>query len=329
MSKTGPAHGTNMLKRAKEVITIEAEAVKGLLKSLDGNFTAAVEAMAKCTGRVVVCGMGKTGIIGRKIAATLSSTGTPSLFLHSAEAVHGDLGQVTKNDILIVISQSGETEETVRLFPLIKKIGIKSIAMTGNIKSTLAKYSDIVLNTYVAKEGCPMGVAPMASTTATLALGDALAACLIDRKKFKKEDFAFYHPGGSLGRRLLLKVEDIMRSGQAFAKVKATVKVKDVLLAITKARCGCACVVDAKGALLGIFTDGDLRRHLEIDTHILSQAVGEVMTKKPTAIAAHKLAAEAFDILKTKKIDELPVVDKAGKVVGLVDVQDLLKAGLV
>ena len=318
-----------MLKRAKDVIHIEARAVKGLLKNLDGNFNAAVEAIAKCSGRVVVCGMGKTGLIGRKIAGTLSSTGTPSVFVHSAEALHGDLGQVTRKDILIVISQSGETEETVRLLPLIKKIGIKTIAMTGNPKSSLGKYSDIVLNTAVAEEGCPLGLAPMASTTATLALGDALAACLIDRRKFKKEDFAFYHPGGSLGRRLLLRVEDIMRTGEGLAKVKAGTKVKDVLLAITRARSGCACVVDAQNRLTGIFTDGDLRRHLNEGALILGRPVGEVMTLKPTVVRKDQLAAEAFDILKTKKIDELPVVDKAGKVAGLVDVQDLLKAGLV
>lgn len=318
-----------MLKRARQVINTEAKAVQGLLNNLDGNFTAAVEAMAKCTGRVVVCGMGKTGIVGRKIAATLSSTGTPSVFLHSAEAVHGDLGQVTRKDVLILISQSGETEETVRLLPLIKKIGAKTIAVTGNPKSLLAKYSDIVLNTAVAQEGCPLGLAPMASTTATLVLGDALAACLIDRRKFKKEDFAFYHPGGTLGRRLLLKVEDIMRTGEGLARVRATAKVKDVLLAITRARSGCACVVDAKGRLVGIFTDGDLRRHLKDGVLILARPVGQVMTVKPTVVTKDKLAAEAFDILKTKKIDELPIVDKAGKLAGLVDVQDLLRAGLV
>ncbi len=318
-----------MLKRAKEVITIEANALKGLLKTLDGNFTAAVDLIAKCPGRVVVCGMGKTGIIGRKIAATLSSTGTPSVFLHSAEGVHGDLGQVTAKDIMVVISQSGETEETVRLLPAIKKIGAKTIAMTGNMRSTLAKNSDVVLNTSVVKEGCPLGLAPMASTTATLALGDALAACLIDRRGFKKEDFAFFHPGGSLGRRLLLKVEDIMRTGPGLALVKPSAKVKDVLLSITKARSGCACVVDEKQRLLGIFTDGDLRRHLNEGALILDQRVDAVMTKKPTSITKDKLAAAAFDILKTKRIDELPVVDKTNKVAGLVDVQDLLKAGLV
>ena len=318
-----------MLKRAQEVINVEAQAVKGLIKNLDGNFTAAVEAIAKCSGRVVVCGMGKTGIIGRKIAATLSSTGTPSVFLHSAEAVHGDLGQVTSKDILLVISQSGETEETLRLLPAIKKIKIQTIAMTGNIKSSLAKYSNIVLNTSVVKEGCPLGLAPMASTTATLALGDALAACLIDRRGFKKEDFAFYHPGGALGRRLLLKVEDIMRTGSSLAKVNLSAKVKDVLLSITKARSGCACVVDGKGRLVGIFTDGDLRRHMNDGAQVLNEQVGNMMTLKPTTVTKDKLAAEAFEILKTKKIDELPIVDKGNKVIGLVDVQDLLRAGLV
>jgi arabinose-5-phosphate isomerase len=318
-----------MLKRAKQVLEIEARAVKGLARHLDRNFTAAVDLMAKCQGRVVVCGMGKSGIVGRKIAATFSSTGTPSVFLHSAEAVHGDLGQVTKRDVFIVISQSGETQESVRTLPLVKKIGAKTIALTGNPRSSLARHSDVVLNVSVKEEGCPLGLAPMASTTATLAMGDALAACLIDRKKFKKEDFAFYHPGGALGRRLFLKVEDIMRGGPHYVRVKPSAKVKDVLLAITRARCGCACVINGQNRLLGIFTDGDLRRHLKEDPSLLSKPVGSFMTKKPTAIVKNKLAAEAFDILKTKKIDELPVVDQKGKLIGLVDVQDLLKAGLV
>ena len=318
-----------MLKRAKEVLTIEAKAINQMMRRLDQHFEAAVDLIAKCNGRVIICGMGKTGIVGRKIAATLSSTGTPSIFLHSAEAVHGDLGQVMAQDIVIIISQSGETEETVRLLPLVRKIGAKIIVMTGNPKSTLGTHGDLVLNIAVSSEGCPLGLAPMASTTVTMALGDAISACLIDRKKFKKEDFALYHPGGSLGRRLLLKVEDIMRRESSFAKVAATSKVKDVLWSITKARCGCACVVDAKQKLLGIFTDGDLRRHLEADSAVLLKKVSEVMTKNPASIEKEKLAAVAFDILKTKKIDELPVVDRLGRVVGLLDVQDLLKAGLV
>lgn len=317
------------LKRAKEVLTIEADAVRALAGRIDSNFLKAVDIIAQCRGRVIVCGMGKTGLVGRKIAATLSSTGTPAIFMHSAEAVHGDLGQVIRQDVLILISQSGETEETTRLLPLIKKIGTKSIAVTGNPNSTLAKYADVVLNVKVEKEGCPLGLAPMASTTATLAMGDALAACLIDRKGFRKEDFAFFHPGGSLGRQLLLKVEDIMRTSQRFAKVTGDMKVKEVLLAITKARCGSACVVDRTGKVSGIFTDGDLRRHLEDDPLVLTKRVEIVMTKNPMTIRIDRLAAEAFDLLKEKRIDELPVIDQKGKLVGLLDVQDLLKAGMV
>ena len=249
--------------------------------------------------------------------------------MHSAEAVHGDLGQVTSSDIIILISSSGETEETKQLLPLIKKIGIKIIAVTGNPRSSLAKHSDVALDVSVEKEGCPRGLAPMASTTATLVLGDALAACLIDRKGFRKEDFAFYHPGGSLGRKLLLKVEDIMRKGSHYAKVRENTVVKNVLFAITRARCGSAGVVDGKGRFVGIFTDGDLRRRLKTDSNLLMKKVKEVMTTKATVISKDKLAMEALRILQDKKIDELPVVDPNGRLVGLLDVQDLLKAGLV
>ena len=317
------------LKRAKEVIRIEAQAIQDLVRHIDGHFLKAVDLICKCRGRVVVTGMGKTGIIGRKIAATLSSTGTPSLWMHSAEAVHGDLGQVTRQDILIVISSSGETEETKRLLPIIKKIGVKIIAMTGSAKSDLARHSDVVLDVSVKKEGCPLGLAPMASATATLAMGDALAACLIDRKGFKKEDFAFYHPAGSLGRKLLLKVEDIMRKGSHYPRVKEQAIVKDVLLAITQARCGSACIINKRGKFVGIFTDGDLRRHLETDTNLLSRKVKDVMTQHPTTISKDKLAVEALRILQDRRIDELPVLDTRSRLVGLLDVQDLLKAGLV
>jgi arabinose-5-phosphate isomerase len=317
------------LNKAREVINIEAQAIKELAKRIDNNFIKAIDLIVKCKGRVIVTGMGKAGIIGHKIAATLSSTGTPSLWMHSAEAVHGDLGQVKRNDILILISNSGETEETKRLLPLIKKIGSKIIALTGNYKSSLAKYSDVVLDVSVKKEGSPLGLAPMASTTATLVMGDALAACLIVRKGFRKEDFAFYHSGGSLGRKLLLKVDDIMRKGLHYPKVKENTAVKNVLLSITHARCGSACVIDAKGKFIGIFTDGDLRRHIESDTQLLERKVKEVMTKNPVTISKDKLAVEAFRILQDKQIDELPVVDHKRKLVGLLDVQDLLKAGLV
>ncbi len=316
------------LRKAKEVIQIEAQAIQGLARRLDQDFLKALDLMMKCRGRVIVTGMGKTGIIGRKIAATLSSTGTPSTWLHSAEAIHGDLGQVTRNDVIMVLSNSGETEETSRILPLIKRIGAKIIALTGNLKSHLARHSDVALDVSVKKEGCPLGLAPMASTTATLVMGDALSACLILRKKFKKEDFAFYHAGGSLGRKLLLKVEDIMRKGAAFARVKEDWPVKDVLLSITQARCGSACVVNKSGRFTGIFTDGDLRRHLKTDSEVLRRKVKEVMTPNPFTILQDKLAVEAFGILQTRKIDELPVVDHRGRLMGLLDVQDLLKAGL-
>lgn len=316
------------LKKAKEVILIESEALIALAKRINKNFLKAVDIIIKCKGRVIISGIGKAGIVGSKIAATLSSTGTPSISMHSADAVHGDLGQVTKNDILILISNSGETEETKRIIPTIKKIGAKIIGMTGNVKSSLAKYSDVVLDVSVKKEGCPLGLAPMASTTAMMACGDALAACLIERRGFRKEDFALYHPAGSLGK-LLLKVEDIMRKGNQFPKVKQKTSVKNVLLTITRARCGSACVLDERNRFIGIFTDGDLRRHIESDPQLLERKVQEVMTKNPTTIHKDKLAVEALHLLKDKKIDEIPVIDSRQKLVGLLDIQDLLKVGLL
>ncbi|MFH0772394.1 MAG: KpsF/GutQ family sugar-phosphate isomerase [Candidatus Omnitrophota bacterium] len=318
-----------MIKRAREVLKIEAEAVSSLIKRLDRNFERAGEMILACKGKVVVTGMGKPGFIGAKISATLSSTGTPSLFLHPADAIHGDLGRVTRDDVVIAMSNSGETEEILRLLPTLKKIGAKLIAITGNKTSTLARFSDVVLDVAVKKEACPLGLAPTASTTAMLALGDALAIALLEKRGFKEKDFAFYHPGGSLGKRLLLKVEDIMRKGKANPVVKEDMKVKDVLLRITGARAGSASVVDKRRVLTGIFTDGDLRRHLESDTDLPSRLVGEVMTKNPVTISKDMLAADAFRILREKRIDEIPVVDEKKRPIGLVDVQDLLKAGLV
>jgi len=314
---------------AKKVIDIEAQAVMKLKSRLDGDFARIVKHLARIKGRVIVTGMGKPGFIAQKISATLSSTGTPSLYLHPAEAFHGDLGRVTKEDCVICMSHSGETDEVVRLMPIIKKIGATIIAITGNIRSTLAKAADYVLDTSVKKEACPLGLAPTTSTTVMLAMGDALAVALLDKKGFKQDDFAFYHPGGSLGKRLLLKVEDIMRKGADNAVVTGNMQVKEVLVRITKARTGSALVVDRKGALAGIFTDGDLRRHLNSKTNIATMKISDVMTSGPITIKAHKLAAEAFQILRSKKIDEIPVVDDHGKPVGIVDVQDLLKAGLV
>lgn len=317
------------LKEAKRVLKIEAEAIGVLSKKLGSEFNRAVDILSECRGRIIVTGMGKTGIIAQKISATLSSTGSPSLFLHSAEAIHGDLGRVMKGDAVLAVSNSGETQELLRLLPLIKKIGVKLIALTGNVRSALAQHSDVVLDVSVKKEACPLGLAPTASTTATLAMGDAIAVCLLKKKGFREEDFAFYHPGGALGRRLLLKVEDIMRTGRANPIVKEGVLVRDVLLKITDARAGAASVVDKQGRLTGIFTDGDLRRHLEADVRLISRRVEDVMTKRPVMISKDRLASEALRILKDGHIDELPVVDARRRPIGMLDVQDLLKAGLV
>ncbi|MDD5166700.1 MAG: KpsF/GutQ family sugar-phosphate isomerase [Candidatus Omnitrophica bacterium] len=319
----------DVLKRAKEVLNIEAGAIRALSPRIGKDFKKAVDMLLKTEGRIVVSGMGKTGIIAQKLSATLASTGSPSLFLHTAEAIHGDLGKVTSDDVVVVISNSGSTDEMKQLLPLLKKIGSKVIALTGNTKSLLAKYSDVVLDVSVEKEACPLGLAPTASTTATLAMADALAVCLLELKGFKEKDFAFYHPGGLLGRRLLLKVEDIMRKGQAHPIVAEDKKISEVLFKITKARAGSASIVNKRGVLTGIFTDGDLRRHLEIDPNLSNRRVKEVMTKDPRAVSPDMLAVEAMRILKDKKIDELPVVDINKHPVGLLDVQDLLKAGLV
>ncbi len=319
----------NITKRAREVLDIEIEAIKALKSRIGNDFKEAVNLVLKTKGRIVVSGMGKTGIIAQKLSATLASTGTPSLFLHSAEAVHGDLGKVTRDDTVIILSNSGQGEEIKQLMPLLKKIGSKIIALTGNKDSILAKYSDVVLDVSVKKEACPLGLAPTASTTASLAMSDALAVCLLELKGFKEKDFAFFHPGGLLGKRLLLKVEDIMRKGKANPVVAENKKISEVLFKITQGRAGSATVVDKKGRLLGIFTDGDLRRHLEIDPNLSVRQVKDVMTRNPVSVGPEMLAAEAMRILKDKKIDELPVVDKDKRPVGLLDVQDLLKAGLV
>jgi arabinose-5-phosphate isomerase len=314
---------------AKKVLDIEARAIMTLKGRLGGDFAAIVDRLAKVSGRVIVTGMGKPGFIAQKISATLSSTGTPSLYLHPAEALHGDLGRVTKDDCIIALSNSGETEEITKLLPIIKKIGAPLISMTGNTLSTLARNSDFVLNTSVKKEACPMGLAPTASTTAMLAMGDAVAVALLEKKGFREKDFAFYHPGGSLGKRLLLTVGDIMRTGKASPVARDDMFVKDVLMRITDSRAGSASIVDKSGRLSGIFTDGDLRRHMDSSINIATRKVKEVMTKDPITIKKERLAAEAFQIMRSKRIDEIPVVDSKNRPIGLLDVQDLLKAGLV
>ncbi|MFH1553014.1 MAG: KpsF/GutQ family sugar-phosphate isomerase [Candidatus Omnitrophota bacterium] len=317
------------ISRAKDVLINESKAIAKIAGRIDKNFEKVVNLLAGSKGRVVVTGMGKPGFIAQKVSATMSSTGTPSLYLHPAEALHGDIGRVTRDDIIIAFSNSGETEEMVKLTPIIKKIGAKLITITGNKKSTLAANSDFVIDSSVDREACPMGLAPTTSTTVMLAIGDALAIALLEKKKFKPKDFALYHPGGALGKRLLLKVQDIMRPKSATPIVSKGAMIKDVLLKITKMRAGSASVVDSKGKLVGIFTDGDLRRHFEEGKNLLNRKVGDVMTKSPTVITQDRLAAEAFEVLRDKNIDEIPVVDNKNRPIGVLDVQDILKAGLV
>ena len=322
MSKT-------LLATAREILAVEAKAIKKLSTRVGRSFEKALNLMDRCKGRIVLTGMGKPGIIARKIAATLASTGTPSLYLHPAEAVHGDLGMVTEEDIIIAISQSGETVEIVRLISTIKKIGVPLIAMTSNTGSTLAKNANVVLDLGVDREACSLNLAPSTSTTVSLALGDALALCLHKKKGFKTEDFAVLHPGGSLGRKLL-RVKDLMRKGKKSPMARIGSTVEESLFKITQARAGSCMLVDAKGKLKGIFTDGDLRRHIRLNGEsILKNPVKKYATRKPLVIQKEQLAAEALHILKSKKIDELPVVDQKGRAVGLLDVQDLLKAGFV
>lgn len=314
---------------AKNVLITESKAIKRLSGLINKDFEKAVELMRTCRGRVIVTGMGKPGFISRKIAATLASTGTPSLFLHPAEAIHGDLGMVKEEDVMIAISNSGETEEIVKLVPTVKKIGVPLIALTSNPKSPLAHYADVVLDLGVTREACPLNLAPSTSTTAALAMGDALALTLLKLKGFGCEDFAELHPGGSLGRKFL-RVKDIMRTGKDHAIVKNKTSLRAALIAITRARAGSCTIVDEKGKLKGIFTDGDLRRHLRSEGEkILEAAVEKLATKNPSSVHETQLAAEALHLLKLKKIDELPVVNATGKVTGLLDVQDLLKAGFV
>jgi arabinose-5-phosphate isomerase len=315
------------LARAREVLRIEAEAIRRLIPRVGRPFEAAVQLLLSCKGRVAVTGMGKAGLIGQKLSATLASTGTPSHWVHPAEAIHGDLGRITKDDVLIALSNSGETEELTRLLPVIKRIGSKLIAFTGNPRSALAQHSDVVLDVSVRKEACSLNLAPTSSTTAMLAMGDALAVVVAERKGFKERDFALLHPGGQLGRRLLLRVRDLMRTRDRNPVVREAVPVKRVLLAITRARAGCASVVDARGRLVGIFTDGDLRRHLDATPDLTELPVRAVMTRHPKTIGAERLAAEALRVLREHRIDELVVLDAARRPVGLLDVQDLLRAG--
>ncbi len=316
------------IKKAKEVLELEAKAIRDLIPRIGKEFLKAVELIYTAKGRVIISGVGKAGIIAQKISATLSSTGTPSIWVHSGEAIHGDLGRITKKDVVVILSNSGESDEVIKLLPVLKRIGTKIIAITGRPQSTLARHSDVVLDVSVEREACPLNLAPTTSTTAMLAMGDAIAVCLIELRNFKHDDFALYHPGGSLGRRLLLKVKDIMRTGDRCPLVGPETLVKDVLLRITSAKAGAAIIVDKRGKLSGIFTDGDLRRHIETNADILSLPIRKVMTKTPISVHEDTLAFDAMQLLKEKKIDEVPVINSRGRVVGLLDIQDLISAGL-
>lgn len=316
------------IEDAKKVLEIESEAIKDVIKQLDNNFSQAVELISRCKGRVIVTGMGKSGLIGRKITSTLSSTGTSAFFIHPAEGMHGDMGMVMREDIVLALSYSGETEEMKKILPLIKRMGLRLITLTGNPDSSLAKESDAVLNVKVKREACPFNLAPTASTTAMLALGDALAIALLDKKGFRETDFARLHPAGVIGKKLLLRVEDVMRKGEENPLIDEDKRVKEALFVMTSTRMGAVSVVDKEGELIGFFTDGDLRRHLQKDKDLLEKRISSVMTKKPTAITKRKLATEAVRILQEKKFDNIPVVDESNRPIGIVDERDLLKEGI-
>jgi len=312
----------HVLDLARKVLQTEAAAILGLVDRLNGDFERAIQLLFECKGRVIVTGMGKSGIICRKIAATLSSTGTSAWFLHPAEAIHGDLGAIREEDVVIALSHSGETEELVRLLESIKRLGARLIALTGDPGSTLAKAADVTLNCGIAEEACPMNLVPTASTTAALALGDALAMTLLVRKGFREEDFASLHPGGKLGRRLM-RVENVMHSGKAAPVVQLSTPMHDVFHEMSSKRLGMTCVVDDGGRLAGIFTDGDLRRLMVRSSDVLALTAGDVMRPNPRTIRREMLAVEALKIMETHRITSVVVTDDSGNVEGVVHLHDL------
>ena len=320
----------DILRRAKEVLKIEARGIDALGARLDDSFLRAVELLYDCRGKVVITGMGKSGIISRKIAATLASTGTPSFFLHAGEGIHGDLGMVMRGDVIVAVSNSGETEEILKLLPHIKFNGLKLIVMTGKLDSTLAKAGDVVLDVGVSEEACPLGLAPTASTTAALAMGDALAVVLLEKKEFREQDFALRHPGGILGRKLILKVKDLMKMGDEIPLVREETSMKEALFEITSKRLGVTGVVNGEGRLVGVITDGDLRRGLEKKGDIFGLKAAELMTRRPKAIAAEMLAAEAVAVMEQFPITSLFILDQQSKKpIGVIHLHDIIKAGVV
>ncbi len=318
------------IEEGKRVLAIEARAITNLIDRLDHRFAQAVDLLFHCQGKVVVSGMGKSGLIGTKIAATLASTGTPAFFLHPAEGIHGDLGMLARKDLLIAISNSGETDEVLKLLPSVKRLDVPVIALTGRPQSTLAKNSDVALDVSVSEEACPLGLAPTASTTATLALGDALAIALLQRRGFKEEDFAQFHPGGTLGRRLLLKVRDLMHQGEAIPRVPHTASLREAILEMTSKKLGMTTVTEADGRLRGVITDGDLRRFLERGIDWTSSRAGDVASKNPKTITPDDLAARGVQIMERHSITALIVVGGENQeVVGVLHLHDLLKSGVV
>ncbi|MFO1421254.1 MAG: KpsF/GutQ family sugar-phosphate isomerase [Candidatus Competibacteraceae bacterium] len=314
---------------ASQVLAIEARAVEQLTSRIDDRFVRACAIMLHCQGRIVVLGIGKSGHIGGKIAATLASTGTPAFFVHPAEASHGDMGMITAGDVVVALSNSGETDEILTLLPLIKRLGAPLIALTGNPDSTLAAAADVHLDVSVPQEACPLGLAPTSSTTATLAMGDALAVALLEARGFTAEDFARSHPGGRLGRRLLLLIDDVMHAGEQMPRSAPDDLLKDALLEMSRKGLGTTVVVDGEDRVLGVFTDGDLRRALDRQVDVHAARVAEVMTRHCKSIAPGTLAAEALRMMQQYKINALPVVNSAGKLVGVLNMHDLLRAGVL
>ncbi|HVO45533.1 MAG TPA: KpsF/GutQ family sugar-phosphate isomerase [Steroidobacteraceae bacterium] len=318
-----------LLASARRALTIEADAVAALVPRLDSAFAAACRLCLTCTGRVVVTGMGKSGHVARKIAATLASTGTPAFFLHPAEAGHGDLGMITRSDVVLALSNSGETPELVLLLPHLKRLGVPLMVMVGKLQSTLGRGAAVAMDASVPEEACPLNLAPTASTTATLALGDALAVAVLEARGFTKQDFALSHPGGSLGRQLLLHVEDVMRTGTALPRIGPDEPLGAGLLEMSRKGLGMTVVVDRDDRILGVFTDGDLRRAIDRQIDVHKTTMRTIMTANCKTIGARALAAEAIHIMETSRITALPVADAQGRLIGALNVHDLFKAGVV
>jgi len=316
------------IQRAVDTLIIEAQAVKDQIKHLDDQFIKSVDLIEKTSGRVIVMGLGKSGLIGRKIAATMSSVGVPSMFLHPAECLHGDLGMIMKNDIVLMLSYSGETDEIKQVLPVLQRMKIKIIVMTGKIHSQVWKGCNLIINSEIKKEACPYNLAPTSSTSAMLALGDALALVVSERKGFKKENLALLHPLGAIGKKLTMDVAAIMRKGKANPVIKENSTVKEALLVMTGTRVGATSVVDKKGKLTGFFTDGDLRRQIQLHDNLLDKKITDVMTKNPVTVTSDMLAVAAAKLLQERNFDNIPVVDKDNKPVGILDERDLLSEGI-